>query len=71
MRSLPVALEVCTYLKYVATSSSPKATVLACHRQLVMRFCAQVCDNLAAKVREFVKSPTGVDAVLAEQELGT
>ncbi|KAH3775761.1 hypothetical protein DPMN_177167 [Dreissena polymorpha] len=73
MRSLsvPVALAVCTYLRYLA-SGDLQLTVgdsTGLSQATVSRVCAQVSDILAAKVPEFVKFPAGADSALAKQEL--
>ncbi|KAH3810233.1 hypothetical protein DPMN_138623 [Dreissena polymorpha] len=70
--SVPVALAVCIYLRYVA-SGDLQLTVgdsTGLSQAMVSRVCAQVSDILAAKVLKFVKFPAGADAALAKQELG-
>ncbi|KAH3818987.1 hypothetical protein DPMN_120717 [Dreissena polymorpha] len=74
MRSLPVpvALAVCTYLRYVA-SGGLQLTVgdsTGLSQATDSHICAQVSDILAAKVPEFVKFPAFEDAALAKHELG-
>ncbi|KAH3794556.1 hypothetical protein DPMN_148093 [Dreissena polymorpha] len=74
MRSLPVpvALAVCTFLRYVA-SGDLQLTVgdsTGLSQATVSRVCAQVSDILASRVPDFVKFPAGADAVRAKQELG-
>ncbi|KAH3796713.1 hypothetical protein DPMN_150282 [Dreissena polymorpha] len=74
MRSLPVpvALAVCTYLRYRA-SGGLQLTVgdsTGLSQATDSHVCAQVSDILSAKVPEFVKFPAFEDAALAKRELG-
>ncbi|XP_052258075.1 putative nuclease HARBI1 [Dreissena polymorpha] len=69
---IPVALSVCTYLRYVA-SGDLQLTVAdstGLSQATVCRVCAQVSAILAAKVSDFVKFPTGIDAARVKQGLG-
>ncbi|KAH3697377.1 hypothetical protein DPMN_084876, partial [Dreissena polymorpha] len=84
---IPVALSVCTYLRYVASgdlqltvaylryvaSGDLQLTVAdstGLSQATVCRVCAQVSAILAAKVSDFVKFPTGIDAARVKQGLG-
>ncbi|KAH3782714.1 hypothetical protein DPMN_160633 [Dreissena polymorpha] len=70
---VPVALSVCTYLRYVPCGhlQLTMADSAGLSQATVCRVCAQVSALLAAKVADFVKFPTGIEAGRVKQGFGT